>query len=256
MAQVSGSCGVKAIILAGGFGTRLRSVVADQPKPLAQVQGRAFLSYLLDYCKVYQIQEVILSVGYLAEKIRDHFGEGYEGLRLLYADEDQPLGTGGAILNSLSLLAPDDQTVLIMNGDTFFPIPLPALYQFHRRMRAEVSISLLSLGQSQRYGEVELDEDQRVKRFWARSLSGHESSPRMMNGGVYLFETDWLKSMDIRPHQKISLEADLIPAWIEVRRRVFGLSTSGIPFLDIGVPEDYLKAQSFPLRLNGTEVIL
>ena len=119
----------EAIILAGGFGTRLQGVVKDLPKPMAPVNGRPFLTYILDYLIDYQYNKVVLSVGYLHEKIEEFFGTQYKSLEIDYAVETEPLGTGGGILFAMSKCTTDN--VLVINGDTMFKVDLDAFERFH-----------------------------------------------------------------------------------------------------------------------------
>ena len=123
----------EAIILAGGFGTRLQGVVKDLPKPMAPVNDRPFLTYILDYLIEYQYNKVILSVGYLHEKIEEYFGNQYKTLEIDYAMELEPLGTGGGILFAMSKCVTDN--VLVINGDTMFKVDLDAFERFHRERK-------------------------------------------------------------------------------------------------------------------------
>ena len=121
----------ETIILAGGFGTRLQGVVKDLPKPMAPVNGRPFLTYILDYLIDYEYQRAVLSVGYLHEKIVDYFGKKYKTLEIDYAVEEEPLGTGGGILLAMSKCTTEN--VLVINGDTMFKVDLTAFEQFHHK---------------------------------------------------------------------------------------------------------------------------
>ena len=131
---------MEAVFLAGGLGTRLRAAVSDVPKPMAPVQGRPFLERLLDYWIGQGVQRAVLAVGYMHETIRQHFGEKYRNCVITYSVEQQPLGTGGALVQALPLV--QAETFLVLNGDTYFAVPLPALTEFHQQRRAKVSLSL------------------------------------------------------------------------------------------------------------------
>src|SRR5262245_49936719 len=121
---------MQAIVLAGGLGTRLRATIGDIPKPLAPVRGRPFLEYLLAYWIGQGVTSFILSVGYRSEMITGHFGASFRGAAIDYAVEDRPLGTGGGLLLATTRLAADDP-FLVLNGDTYFEVPLAALLKFH-----------------------------------------------------------------------------------------------------------------------------
>jgi D-glycero-alpha-D-manno-heptose 1-phosphate guanylyltransferase len=130
----------EAVILAGGLGTRLKSVIKDIPKPMAEVCGKTFLCYILDFLIKYEIKRVILSVGYKWEAIREFFGEQYKSVNLVYAIEYEPLGTGGAIKNALKYV--QDTEVFILNGNTLFNIDLSVFYSFHKNKNSNLSIAL------------------------------------------------------------------------------------------------------------------
>ncbi len=145
----------EAIILAGGFGTRLKDVVSDVPKVMAPVNGRPFLEYLLDYLEDNIIDHVILSVGYKHELIREHFGNRYKSIDIEYAVEDEPLGTGGGIKKAFDFVR--GYKALVFNGDTMFRINLEKSFEFHFSKSSEFSIILREVNNVERYGAVELD---------------------------------------------------------------------------------------------------
>ena len=134
---------MEAIILAGGLGTRLQNVVKDIPKPMADINGKPFLKYLLDYLSGYEIEKVILSVGYRHEVIEHYFGKKYKNIELVYAIEEEPLGTGGGILNACSYL--DTNLFYLINGDTFFNVNLNELKAFHNIQNAEYIFLILAV---------------------------------------------------------------------------------------------------------------
>jgi D-glycero-alpha-D-manno-heptose 1-phosphate guanylyltransferase len=212
---------VEAIVLAGGLGTRLRAAVADVPKPLAPVGGRPFLERLLDYWIDQGVRRAVLAIGYMHELIEKHFGASYRGCEIAYSVEDKPLGTGGALLQGLKLLK--ERTFLVLNGDTYFAVPLEPLEAFHREKRAQVTMCLHRSGDP-RYTGVTLDADGRVA-----SLAGGP----VANGGVFLFE-----KCDF-PKQAFNLERDLLPAIGKIYGKVFD-----VPFIDIGIPEDWRAAEA------------
>jgi len=159
---------MQAIILAGGFGSRLQSMVKDVPKPMASVAGRPFLDYILLYLKSNGIQKVVLSVGYLHEKIFDHFKYIFEDIELAYSIENEPLGTGGGIKKALSYT--DDNDVLIVNGDTYFDVPILQMQNMHKSNDAFVTIALKPMQNVDRYGSVEINSDNRIIKFIEKKI--------------------------------------------------------------------------------------
>lgn len=214
---------MEAVVLAGGLGTRLRAAVSDVPKPMAPVGGRPFLERLLDYWIGQGVRRAVLAVGYMYDSIRRHFGDEYRGCAIAYSIEDHPLGTGGALVQSLPLVHGD--TFLVLNGDTYFAVPLEALGAFHRRHGADVSMSLFR-SDNPRYTGISLDPDGRVSSF---------SGEGLVNGGVVLFQRSALEGL---PATIASLEKDLLPG---MKGAIYGC-VFDVPFVDIGLPEDWRAA--------------
>lgn len=220
-----------AIILAGGLGTRLRSVVGDLPKPMAPINGEPFLNILLRKLSAAGIEHVTLSLGYQAHVIRDYYRSAFEGMQLSYDIEGEPLGTGGAIKRCLKTANADP--VLILNGDTYLEFDLDALtneWQVHR----EPIIVARLVEDVGRFGRVEVS-DGRVLSFAEKQASG----PGAINAGVYVLPKALVDDMPQR--DSFSFEADyLIDA---VKRSKFMCFTTLGKFIDIGIPEDYERAQ-------------
>ena len=170
----------EAIILAGGFGTRLKSVVADRPKALAPVNGRPFLEYLLDHLIGGGIECFVFSVGYRARMIEAHFGDRYRNRPIRYALETEPLGTGGGIANALPLT--EGASVLVVNGDSLFLTDLDAQRALHLRTAALATLSLRPMKNFSRYGRVEIDGEDRITAFREKETVAEG----LINGGVYL----------------------------------------------------------------------
>ena len=143
------------IILAGGLGTRLNQTVPDTPKPMAPVNGKPFLQYLLNHINEAGFRRVILSTGYLSEKIESYFNIRYKDLELLYSVEDEPLGTGGAV--QLAFAQVQTPHFMVMNGDTFFRINLDLLFQKHIEQLADVTMALRQVEDASRYGSVKFE---------------------------------------------------------------------------------------------------
>ncbi|WP_345969899.1 nucleotidyltransferase family protein [Sulfurimonas sp. HSL1-6] len=222
---------MEAIVLAGGLGTRLRSVVSELPKPMAPVGGKPFLEYIFQYLKKNGIDRIILSVGYKWESIRDYFGEAYEGMALVYSVENEPLGTGGAIKKAFESVK--SENVFIINGDTFFDVPLQTLSD-QLKPESKLLLSLKKMHRFDRYGCVESDATGRVTAFTEKGC--RESGN--INGGVYLASADLFESFDL--DEKFSFEAFMEEYFdaLGVRAVVF----DGY-FIDIGIPEDYSRAE-------------
>jgi D-glycero-alpha-D-manno-heptose 1-phosphate guanylyltransferase len=225
---------MEAIILAGGFGTRLQTVVNDVPKSMARINGRPFLEYLLDYLITQGIEKVVLSVGYKHESISGHFGRKYKSIEVQYAVETEPLGTGGGI--RLALWKIDGLSSLAMNGDSLFRLDYRALMDFHRKKKADATLALRKLNDTSRYGRVSVNKVRRIDGFTEK---GAETGPGFINGGVYVVEKYFL--MDPGFRGRFSLEKDCFENFYP-EAKLFGFPSDGY-FRDIGIPEDYLKAQ-------------
>ncbi len=225
-----------AIILAGGFGTRLKSVVADLPKPMAAVNARPFLDYQLDYLNHSGITNVCLSLGHMAEKIRSHYGNRYKGLQLSYAIETKPLGTGGGI--RLALEEVKQNEVLVLNGDSFFDIDIRNFYAQHLKAQAHYSLALRKVEDASRYGAITMDEKNRITSFTEKSSA---KAPGLINGGVYVLNRDVYLS-ETEPKENFSIEKEVFEKRMQ-DLRIFGFVFEDY-FIDIGVPDDYQKAQN------------
>ena len=225
----------EAIILAGGFGTRLQGVVKDVPKPMAPVNGKPFLTYILDYLVDYGYTKVILSVGYLHEKIEEYFGNQYKSLEIDYAVETEPLGTGGGIAYAMSKCSSDH--VLVINGDTMFKVNLAEFEQFFDENDSLLSIVLREVEDVNRYGSVTIGNNNLITLF---SEKGVSSGRGFINGGVYMINRTLF---DKYPQpRKFSFEKDLIEKYY-TQEQFFAMLSNGY-FIDIGIPEDYARAQN------------
>ena len=228
---------MEAIILAGGLGTRLRAVVPDLPKPMAPIHGRPFLEHQMDYWIGQGVTRFILSVGYKRELIEAHFGAAYRQCPVVYAREDEPLGTGGGLL--LGLAEAQTESVLVLNGDTFFEVMLETMHAQHIARHAQVTVALRRVPHNDRYGEVVLNAQSAIEAFSAKP-SGSEG---IINGGVYMMQRDALLGLGWKPGDKVALEQDLFPVLLDRKLKMFGMECTGA-FIDIGVPEDYQRAAS------------
>ena len=228
---------MRALVLAGGFGTRLTSAVPDLPKPLAPIAGKPFIEYLLSALARSGIIDVVLLTGYRASCISDTFGDGAAlGLSLRYQVEDEPLGTGGAVASALRAYSSDPDPFLLLNGDTYFDISHKALADFHHRKHPSISMALKLMDQTDdRYGFIRLDGSL-VTSFIEKKRGAAEG---YINGGSYIIDQSIL---DYCPDRKsFSFEEEVLPKALGAGK-LHGLPFGG-HFIDIGVPEDYLKAQ-------------
>ncbi|MBN9518511.1 nucleotidyltransferase family protein [bacterium] len=225
--------GVTAAILAGGLGTRLRSVVADRPKVLAPVAGRPYLTHLLDQLFTAGAGDVVLLTGYGADQVRAAFGDGYRGMTLRYSVEPEPLGTGGAVRHALDLFAGD---VLLMNGDSYCAIDLAGLVATARHT-GQVGVALAHVDDVSRYGTVGIGPTGRVTAF---AEKGGASGAGWINAGVYLIPRGCVA--DIPAGRAVSLEREVLPRWVA------DPGIRGVPggrFIDIGTPESFAEAEAF-----------
>ncbi len=235
---------VTAAILAGGLGTRLRPVVSDRPKVLAEVHGRSLLFHLLDRLEALGIARAVLCTGYLAGQIREAAGDRHGGLSIAYSQENDPLGTAGALRLAASQI--QTEQVLAMNGDSWCTADLHQFWRWHRARRAEASLLLVQVPEAERYGRVQVDGEGRVVRFEEK---GKPSSSRWINAGIYLIRRELL--LAIPEGRPVSMEREVFPSWIG--RSFYGWLSAG-EFLDIGTPEAYARAEEFFKAARPREV--
>ena len=226
---------VSAAILAGGLGTRLRRIVPDRPKALAPINGRPCLAYLLDQLADAGIGHVVLCVGYLAEQVRDVFGETYRRIRLSYSTEPRPLGTGGALRRAAPLF--DSRDVLVMNGDSFFESSLEEFAAWHVSRPSTASLLLAQVPEATRYGTVRVDREGRVREFAEKSAG---SVTGWVNAGIYLLNRETI--LTIPRKRPVSLEREVFPAL--VGHGLHACRGRG-RFIDIGTPDSYARADAF-----------
>ena len=223
----------RCVVLAGGKGTRLKSVVNDIPKPLAPVCGVPFLSLLLNKLNSVGMRDVIISTGHLAHKITDNFGPSFKNLNILYAHEEEALGTGGAILNAVETYGLSEPFFLV-NGDTFFDINYVKLEEEWRRQNCDILMAVRKLKNADRYGIVD-GKDGIVLSFLANSTA----RGKLSNSGSYLISPSIFRKNHLP--KKFSFEADFIPKHLD-KEVVRYLEFEGY-FIDIGIPDDYTRAQ-------------
>ncbi len=223
----------EAIILAGGFGTRLQKVVVDLPKCLAPVKGVPFLSFLLKQLKGGGVEHFIFSLGYKHDLVEAYLVENLPAESFSVVVEPAPLGTGGAVKLALDK-ALEDET-LVCNGDTLFNADLKALAEVHKNRKAACTLALKKMERFSRYGVVEIDSDQRITRFQEKKYY----DTGLINGGVYILNKK--QFLDKKWPEQFSFEKDYLEKYVN-EERFFGFPQDNY-FIDIGIPEDFERAQ-------------
>ena len=222
---------MEAIILAGGLGKRLRSEVPDLPKPMAPINGKPFLEYLLNYLNSSSFSKVVISVGYKCEYIYEYFGQKYKNLSLTIVKEKEPLGTGGGCRLALSKCNSDH--VYVLNGDTFLEVDFK-LMELTWKKYLKVIMASCFVDNTYRYGRLETDGN-KVVAISEKGIKGKG----MINGGCYLIPKKLFQKQEL--NKKFSLEETFISSLIKQRELIF-VESNGI-FIDIGIPSDYKRAQ-------------
>jgi D-glycero-alpha-D-manno-heptose 1-phosphate guanylyltransferase len=226
---------ITAVILAGGKGMRLRSVVSDKPKVLAEVNGRPFLSYLLDQLEGNNITDVVFCSGYMADAIEAYFGDSYKSIAIKYSREETPLDTGGALRLALPLLSSD--TILVMNGDSYVKTDLTVFVNSFFQKKHIAKMLLVKVQDVSRFGIVTFNNEFKITSFEEK---GEQKGPGWINAGIYLFEKKIIS--DIPKDCSYSLERNFFPKLLD--KRLFGFCTND-EFIDIGTPESYSRADCF-----------
>lgn len=231
---------IPAVLLVGGMGTRLRSVLPGTPKPLASVGQKSFLELLVRQLRRQGIRRLILCTGYLADQIENEFGDGHAlGVEIQYSKELQPLGTAGALKFAQGYIQ-DASDFLVMNGDSFLELDFQRLIRFHQDHAGIATLAVLRMKTVARYGTVQLGSDDRVTGFLEKTGT---DAPGLVNGGVYVFNRAIFNYI---PDGHVSLEKEVFPKLLDYG--VSALKHDGM-FIDIGTPEDYTRAQQLCERL-------
>jgi mannose-1-phosphate guanylyltransferase len=222
-----------AVILVGGPGTRLRPLTDDRPKSLVPVLNRPLMEHTVAYLKGFGIEDIILTLSYLPDAIREVFGDGRRyGVRVVYCLEKEPLGTAGAVKNTEAYL---DNTFFVLNGDIFTDLDLSEMLAFHRQNKAAATISLSWVDDPSAFGVVETDDRQRVKRFIEKPPRA-EATSHWINAGTYILEPSVLEYIPAGRHYMF--EKGLFPRILELGLPVYGYPYHGY-WLDMGTPEKY-----------------
>lgn len=231
------SAEIDVVILCGGVGKRLRDVINDRPKVMAEINGRPFLDILINFVAGYGFRRFILCIGYMGDKIRQYYQAKAGSMNILFSEEEELLGTGGAIKNAEPLI--QSSTFLVMNGDSFCPLNLCGFVDFHFTKRALLSMVLANIEQAGDCGIIELDDSKRIITFDEKGCG----KKGLVNAGVYLFDKSVLSL--IPADTPYSLEYDLFP---KVTAREFYGYVTRESFIDIGTPERFEKAKEDLLR--------
>jgi len=224
----------EAIILAGGLGTRLQGVIKEIPKSMALINGRPFLEYQLSYLEHWRVERVILSVGYKSDVISNYFKNKYKSLEIDYSYEDEPLGTGGGIKKAFEKVK--SEAALVFNGDTFFDVDLEKLNAFRKNNNADILLVLRLVDDVKRFGTITNNKENLITDFCEKN---NKSGKGYINGGIYFINKEYFQRFDLP--EKFSIEKDFFENFHKSNK--FYAFQSSSYFRDIGIPEDYYKAQ-------------
>ena len=222
---------MEAIVLAGGLGTRLSQVIKSIPKPMAPIAGRPFLSYLLDYLVEQNITKVIIAVCHKKEFIMSFFGSFYRGIEISYSIEEAPLFTGGAVKQALTLC--NDERVFVLNGDSYFPINLNKMRTIANQTNKPLVVAVKHMKKFERYGTVNFEKDRIIEAF----IEKKPCKEGWINAGIYDIKRDSLTDYPLC----FSLEEDFFPNLVS-KKEIVAYPDEKV-FIDIGVPDDYKRAE-------------
>lgn len=225
----------EAVILAGGMGTRLKSLVGDRPKPMALVNGKPFLRYLFRHLLKNDFRHIILAVGFRHEFISEYFGNRFEEMELSYAVETKPLGTGGGIRNALRYSTAEYS--FILNGDTYFPVSFEEMELLSAKKTSDLTIALRRLEDVSRFGSIFLDKSQKLSGFIEKKP---QAGPGLINGGIYYLRNQAFK--ELKFPENFSFEKDYLMKYAQIQN-FYGIVFNNY-FIDIGIPESLIQAQT------------
>jgi len=222
----------KALILAGGKGTRMRPLTYEIPKPMIPLKGKPLVQHIMELCRKYDIRDIILSVGYLGDKVKQHFGDGSNlGIRISYVEEKEELGTAGPLNLAKGML---DGPFLMFNGDVLCTLDIPDFIRFHEENKGLVTIALTQVEDTSSFGVVKMKGD-KIVEFIEKPSAGEES--KLINAGVYIIEPEIFRYL---PKGKASIERDIFPQ-LAREGKLYGYHFEG-SWLDTGTPEAYERA--------------
>lgn len=235
--------GISGVILAGGLGIRLRPVIPDHPKVLAPIHGRPFITILLDQLRAVGINRIILCTGYKAGIVKDRIGEKYKNVNILYSEESQPLGTGGAIKLAQGKIS--SEIFVVMNGDSYVNAKLSRFFDWFESAEHAAAIYLTKVNNIKRYGHIVTSKDGEVEKFIEK---GSSCGPGWINAGIYMLNKKLFKS--IPEAKSFSLENHFFPSLIGKGLYGYQYKTE---FIDIGTPESFFKADKFFLNTSNAK---
>jgi D-glycero-alpha-D-manno-heptose 1-phosphate guanylyltransferase len=223
------------IILAGGLGTRLRSVLPDTPKCLAPINNKPFIGQLVNYLKNQGINKFIFSLGYKSELVISYLDEEFADLDICYSVEKEQLGTGGAVKLALTKVVSEE--VLVINGDTFFNNDLTLFYKFHQANVSKFTMALTKIESNKRFGSVVIDDQNKIISFSEKT----QNSSLLINAGQYIINRDYFLKYKLK--DKFSIELDYFQN-NDIQKIIYAYEYLS-DFIDIGIPDDLIRAQTF-----------
>jgi NDP-sugar pyrophosphorylase family protein len=231
---------MQALILAGGFGSRLMPVLNDRPKIMAPIADKPFLELLINNLVKQDIRKIVLALGYLSGQVSAYFKGKESGAEISFSEENIPLGTGGAVKNAQKMLEED---FFVINGDTFIDIDYKKIFIKHINSKADITIVLTRLhADSKGRGLITIDNMNRILSFRQLEKEENTKTANFTNCGIYIFNKRVLSK--IKKGEKVSLEKSVIPRLIELKYKIMGFTVNR-DFIDIGTPERYKKAQVY-----------
>lgn len=234
---------MQAIILAGGFGTRLKTLVSEVPKPLAPIAGKPFLYWLIQYLQNQGVKKYIFSLGYMHEMVKDFLSKEFPNIEFNCVIENEPLGTGGAIKLALNYV--HDEQIIVLNGDTFFNLNLKDFTESFQQQNADCSIALTPMQNFDRYGSVTLNQDNLITQFNEKRYCENG----LINTGIIAFKKSVFQDKTKHLPKNFSFEKDFLEPNVQFLK-VTGYIAAQY-FIDIGVPEDYYKANDELAKVIG-----
>jgi len=235
---------IDVVILCGGFGKRLKSIISDRPKPMAEIEGKPFIQFLIECFSNFGIERFILCTGYKDNIIRQYFQDRYGDKEILISKEDKPLGTGGSLRHAIHLI--ENNPFFVINGDSFCKLNIYDFYKFHVLKKALVSIALVKVKNTEKFGYVNVDTLGSITKFDEKNGSIQEG---LINAGIYLMNRDIFSYLKEYPNI-FSLEHDLFPGLIN--KGLFGMKSDCQYFMDIGTPESFFRAQKLLKKAFNT----
>lgn len=239
---------MKALILAGGFGTRLRPLSCTRPKLMFPVANRPLLDWIMENLSKNGVTTVILAVNYGAEMLQQYFGDSKYSMEIMYSHENKPLGTGGPIKKAEGFLGSDKEPFFVLNGDILSSISYETILKFHQTNGAKATIALREVENPSRFGVVQLNSENQILRFVEKPKI-EEAPSNLINAGVYVLDHSIINM--IPPDTKVSTERSIFPQ-IAQERKLYGQKFDGL-WIDIGTPDDYLNANIAMLNLIAKE---